>query len=52
MSVYKNYGFEASDNNEADAYSLAVCGLAILDKPFKKLTKPQLEVINLLKKQL
>jgi len=52
MSVYKNYGFEASDNNEADAYSLAVCGLAVLGKPLKRSTKPQEEVISLLKKQL
>ena len=52
MSVYKNYGFESMDNNECDAYSLAVCGLAVLEKPIKKLGVPQKEVINLLKKQL
>lgn len=52
MSVYKNYGFEASDNNEADAYSLAVCGLATLEKPLIKMCVPQVEVIKLLKKQL
>lgn len=52
MAVYKNYAFEASDNNECDAYALAVCGLAVLGKPYKNVTKPQLEVINLLKKQL
>lgn len=52
MSVYKNYGFEAGDNNEADAYSLAVCGLALLEKPLKPNTKAQEEVIKLLQKQL
>lgn len=52
MSVYKNYKFESMDNNECDAYSLAVCGLAVLGKPVKKLGIPQNEVVNLLKKQL
>jgi crossover junction endodeoxyribonuclease RuvC len=52
MSVYKNYGFEAMDNNEADGYSLAACGLAVLDKPLIKMGVPQQEVIKLLKKQL
>lgn len=52
MSLYKNYGFEAKDNNEADAFSLAICAMAILDKPLKESTVPQKEVIALLKKQL
>ena len=52
MAVYKNYGFEASDNNEADAFSLSVCGMAVMGKPINKLIKPQEEVVNLLKKQL
>lgn len=52
LHVFKNYGFEALDNNENDAYSLAVCGLAVMDHPIKKLTKPQEEVANLLKNQL
>lgn len=52
MAIFKNYGFEAGDNNEADAYSLAVCGMATLGKPLKDVIKPQQEVINLLKKQL
>lgn len=52
LQVYKNYGFEAKDNNENDGYALAVCGLAVLGKPRKKLGKPQLETINLLRKQL
>lgn len=52
MKVYKDYGFEAIDNNVNDAYALAVCGLATLGKPLNQPTKPQLEVINLLKKQL
>ena len=52
MSLYKNYGFEAGDNNEADAYALAACGMALLDKPIKEPCIPQKEVISLLKKQL
>lgn len=52
MSVYKNYGFEAFDNNECDAYALAIAALAVLDNPIKKLGVPQNEVIKLLKKQI
>ena len=52
MTVFKNYGHEALDNNECDAYSLAVCGLATLGKPLIKMAKPQEEVTLLLKKQL
>lgn len=52
MAIYKHYGFEAIDNNVGDAYALAVCGLAVLDSPLKPLTKPQKEVVALLKKQL
>lgn len=52
MSIYKNYGFEACDNNEGDAFGLAACAMALLGKPLKELTKPQLEVVTLLKKQL
>lgn len=52
MSVYKNYGFEAQDNNECDAYALAACGLAVMGTPLKDLIKPQLEVVSLLKKQV
>ena len=52
MSVYKNYGFESMDNNQCDAYSLAVCGAALLGSPIKKLGVPQQEVVKLLKKQL
>lgn len=52
MGVYKNYGFESSDNNECDAYSLAVCGLGVMGSPINKLIKPQEEVVALLKKQL
>lgn len=52
MAVYKNYGYEALDNNVCDAYGLAVCGLAVLGKPLKKNTKPQEEVIKLLKTQI
>lgn len=52
MAVYKNYGFESIDNNECDAYALAVTGLAVLGNPLKPLLKPQQEVIKLLKTQI
>jgi len=52
MTVFKNYNFESLDDNECDAYALAVCGFACLDKPVREVTKPQEEVIKLLKVQL
>lgn len=52
MTVFKDYGFESMDNNECDAYSLAVCGLALMGKPISTLTKPQLETLAVLKPQL
>lgn len=52
MAIYKNYGFEAADNNIADAFGLAAAGMALLDTPIIKLLKPQREVIKLLKKQI
>lgn len=52
LKVFKEYGFEAIDNNVNDAYALAVCGLAVLGHPLKPLTRPQQEVVALLKKQL
>ena len=52
MSVYKDYNFEAIDNNENDAYALAAWGSAVLGKPIINNTQKQKEVINLLKKQL
>ena len=52
MSIYKNYGHEFLDDNIADAFGLAACGMALLGKPLKKLGKAQEEVINLLKAQI
>lgn len=52
MTVFKDYGFEPLDDNENDAYALAICGLATLGKPIKNLTKPMNEVVELLRKQL
>jgi crossover junction endodeoxyribonuclease RuvC len=52
MSLFKNYGFEAIDNNEADSYGLSACALALLGNPLKELGVPQKEVISLLKKQI
>lgn len=52
MDVYKDYGFESRDDNECDAFSLSVCGLALLGKPVNKLTKAQEEVLAVLRPQL
>ena len=52
MAIFKNYGFEALGNDQADAYGLAVCGLAVINKPLIKLGIPQQEVVTLLKKQI
>lgn len=52
MQVFKDYGFESLDDNTCDSFALALCGLAVLDNPLKELTKPQKEVISLLKNQL
>lgn len=52
MCVLRDYGHEFLDDNICDAFSLAACGLALLGNPLKELTKPQKEVINLLKFQL
>lgn len=52
MTVFKNFGFESLDDNECDAYALAVCAQAVLENPVKALTLPQKEVIKLLSKQL
>lgn len=52
MSIYKNYGFEAQDNNVSDAFGLSACAMALLGKPLIKMNKPQEEVMTILKKQL
>ena len=52
MSIYKNYGFEALDNNVADSFGLAACAMAVMGSPINKITAPQLEVVKLLSKQL
>ena len=52
MTVFKDYGFESMDDNVCDAYSLAACGLALMGIPLHKLTKPQQDVVALLKNQL
>lgn len=49
MNVFKIWGFEAKDNNEADAYTLARIALAIVQKNEivdYKLLKHQKEVVN------
>lgn len=51
MAVYKRYGIEFTNNNLCDAFSLAMCGHILMSKNIK-LTKPQQEVIELLRKQL
>ena len=52
MAIFKNYGFEALDNNAADGFALAVCGLGVLGSPINRLTVPQQEVVKLLQKQI
>ena len=52
MAIYKNYGFEALDNNVADSFGLAACAMAVMGSPINKITAPQLEVVKLLSKQL
>lgn len=52
MEIFKQYNHSALDDNEADSYGLAVLGHAIMSKPINKLTKPQKEVVELIKKQL
>lgn len=51
MVVFRDYGFESIDDNECDAYSLAICGNAVLGCPTKTLNKQQKEVVSLLKTQ-
>lgn len=50
MNVYKRWGFEAKDNNQADAYGLARISLALEDED-DKLIAPQREVIKALEKK-
>lgn len=45
MLVYKRWGWEASDNNTADAYSLSKLGQNLIT-PSSDLNKAQLEVIR------
>ena len=52
MEIYKQYNHSALDDNEADSYALAALGLAVLGKNINKLTKPQSEVVSLIKKQV
>ena len=52
MEVYKRYGVSITNDNEADAYSLAQVGLALLGGNTKTLVKFQEEVLSLLKRQL
>jgi crossover junction endodeoxyribonuclease RuvC len=50
MEVYKRWHVTITNNNISDAFILAKMGQALLGK-VEKLTKPQLETINLLQKQ-
>ena len=51
LETYKRYKVSFDDDNLCDAYGLAQIGAAILEED-PKLTKPQKEVIELIKKQL
>lgn len=50
LETYKKYGVSFSNNNMADAFGLAKIGEALINEQIK-LTKPQSEVIEMLKKQ-
>lgn len=52
MEIFKQYNYSALDDNVADSYGLAVLGHAIMSKSINKPTKPQLEVVALIKQQL
>ncbi len=52
MEIYKRYGHTFLDDNEADAFGLAMIGLALKDSHSKELTQPQKEVVTLVKTQL
>lgn len=51
METYKRYHVTITDNNICDAYILSRCAESLLDESIK-LSIPQKEVIELLKKQL
>jgi len=50
LEIYKRYGLSFTNNNIADAFSLAKVGQTLLDKN-AKLPEFQKDVINLIKKQ-
>lgn len=47
--VFKRWGFDAEDDNQADAAGLLVVGLAMVEQYAGELTKAQQEVIDVLK---
>jgi Holliday junction resolvasome RuvABC endonuclease subunit len=49
MQVFKKYGYEAPTNNLADAYVLAQMAAALCKLPPVALTKPQVEVLAVVK---
>lgn len=51
LEVYKNFGVSFLDPDTCDAFALAQCGVALKGENRKRLTKPQEEVVNLLKMQ-
>lgn len=46
LSVYKNFDYEAKDNDQADAYGLARMAYHIDNEDYEGLTKPQQEAIE------
>jgi len=52
LATFKKYKIYFTDDNLCDAFGLAMCGSALLNQYPFKLNKPQIEVINILKKQL
>jgi len=52
LELFKRYGVTITDNNLADAFGLAMIGLAVMNKYPFDLIEPQKEVVKLIKKQL
>ena len=52
MDIYRDYDLQFVEDNQADGFELAAVGAALLETPINKLTVPQKEVVELIKKQI
>lgn len=52
LETYKRYGISFLDNNLCDAFALAQCGVALRQENKNKLTQAQVEVTDLLQRQI